>query len=618
VRRILLISSLLMRNISHQAIEPEAALLPSLLPSGAAFFDIGANKGLYTSIASHYVEPELVYAFEPQAHYIRRLQRHFPKSFIAHLALSDRTGEALLKVPRIAGVEYSTRGTLERFLEGNETGARFEKVQTETLDSFCTRMSIDSVGCMKIDVEGHELHVLEGARKTIERHHPTIIIEIEQRHHPDKDIRTIFTWITNRGYDGYFLESANHILTPLTDFDPSLYQRADNFKTSAYINNFIFLRKGAVMPKMSVEGSVYEPIEVYSPPISEKNKQLELWVASLQTYRTELTLRTFSPHNIGATLLRHPWKNQRRILCLHWTNSLYVANSSFKAYIRLLSNLIALWILKHAFRFKIIWFVHNAHGHDLTHAFLDELSRRSAANFADAIIAQQQETRAILSEKYPHKLVRYIGHNYIDAYGPRINDRQSARKRFGFTPEDIVLISLGQMRPYKRNEELIRSVRVSGNAHLKLWIVGSAGSAYVEELRQQAADDSRIKIEPRFIPDGDMPAYLAASDYALFCYDDSELTSGVLLLALSYGLPVISNRFPGAEMIVDGVNGFLYSNIAELTARLRSLSHASTTVFDPHVIINSVSGQGWEEVALCFREISRELFRGHAVRTLNL
>jgi hypothetical protein len=60
-------------------------------------------------------------------------------------------------------------------------------------------LRLEDVGLIKIDVEGAELGVLEGAGETISRCRPLMMIEIEQRHH-SRPIESVFAEILARGY----------------------------------------------------------------------------------------------------------------------------------------------------------------------------------------------------------------------------------------------------------------------------------------------------------------------------------------------------------------------------------------------------------------------------------
>ena len=95
------------------------------------------------------------------------------------------------------------------------------------------------VGFIKIDVEGHELAVIQGARRLLERDRPTLLVEIEQRH-AGRGVRESCDAIRRLGYAGFFIDWG--WLRPLAEFRPEIHQRldADGEATSAYVNNFLF------------------------------------------------------------------------------------------------------------------------------------------------------------------------------------------------------------------------------------------------------------------------------------------------------------------------------------------------------------------------------------------
>ena len=72
-----------------------------------------------------------------------------------------------------------------------------------TLDDFFAGRSLQP-NFLKIDVEGHELAVLQGARQTLKKHRPTILVECEARHRPDGDVRPVFEFLQSLGYGGSF------------------------------------------------------------------------------------------------------------------------------------------------------------------------------------------------------------------------------------------------------------------------------------------------------------------------------------------------------------------------------------------------------------------------------
>jgi FkbM family methyltransferase len=228
---------------SSSHLEPELLHLREWLDPEKAFFDVGANIGEYVYAARKYMPLEKIYAFEPQQTYVDDLRTFFPGLAVERCALSNGAGERKLKIPRIGQALYRTRGTLEDFAEPGEDGAEFEEVPVMTLDQAVEKLRTGAVGCVKIDVEGHERAVLEGASGTLERDRPTLIIEIEQRHHKEP-IEDILRWLAQRGYEGRFFDPASGELAPLNRFEAAVHQRAEELKTGAYVRNFLFTRHG--------------------------------------------------------------------------------------------------------------------------------------------------------------------------------------------------------------------------------------------------------------------------------------------------------------------------------------------------------------------------------------
>ena len=173
-----------------------------------------------------------VYAFEPNPKMFAILDAARPSNAEARqIALSDRTGMASLKVPR------SARGFSNQHasLESNWAGAMefgVVEVATARLDE----LGLEPVGFIKIDVEGHEPAVIDGAAGLIARDRPTLLVELEERH-SDRSIEASIAQVEALGYDAFVFK--NGAQRPIGEFDPQVDHR-DAVETPAYIFNFIF------------------------------------------------------------------------------------------------------------------------------------------------------------------------------------------------------------------------------------------------------------------------------------------------------------------------------------------------------------------------------------------
>lgn len=218
-------------------LEEEMSFLPLLVGQGDRVIDIGGNRGVYAYRLWRLGAK--VEVFEPNPTCLAVLQSWATGKSSVHLysvALSSCSGSANLHIPvDEAGVEHDASASIE---QSGFVQARDQLVSLATLDSY----RFENVSLIKIDVEGHEYSVIEGAGVAINASRPALLIEIEQRHN-GRPISEVFQKVLAFGYAGFFLEEGE--LRALERFDPSRHQAMDNFggPKGRYINNFLFLHQ---------------------------------------------------------------------------------------------------------------------------------------------------------------------------------------------------------------------------------------------------------------------------------------------------------------------------------------------------------------------------------------
>jgi len=225
--------------------ELELKLVPLFISKPGAVFDIGANVGEYTYVLEKTVGSQYTYSIEPVPQLSSKLRKLFPKCTVLDVALSGEEGTQRLKIPIINGDPLWSRSTLEQFSEVGETSALFEQVRAQTLDTLCDEINVKDVQFIKIDVEGHELKVLQGATRVLATSRPVLMVEVEQRHHAEP-ITALFSWMQTLGYSGLFYDAKRMSLRPVEEFSADSDQRLDLLGTASYINNFFFVKKDAV------------------------------------------------------------------------------------------------------------------------------------------------------------------------------------------------------------------------------------------------------------------------------------------------------------------------------------------------------------------------------------
>ncbi|WP_313599393.1 FkbM family methyltransferase [Epilithonimonas vandammei] len=235
------------QNLLERKVEPEFLWIKEVLEKDSVFMDVGANVGAYLYTLENHLKPENIYAFEPNQQLFKRLKRLFPKVNLLSFALSDVSTIAEFKIPVINGEKVHTRGTLQTSIkEKNEEKTILQKVEVKPLDDLVfdktqtNKLNLKNLDFIKIDVEGNEMQTLRGAKKTIEKFKPILMVEMEQRHHKE-NLWSLISEIADWGYSVNFLDRKT--LQPKLLTEEFLNQQnPDNVKNyKDYINNIIFL-----------------------------------------------------------------------------------------------------------------------------------------------------------------------------------------------------------------------------------------------------------------------------------------------------------------------------------------------------------------------------------------
>lgn len=154
--------------------------LKNFLKHGDVVLDVGANVGIHSLIMGNIVgNGGRVYAFEPHPKIFERLKNNLLLNKMYWIeainsGLSDVQGETIL-----FAFEGANQGTarLPLFPEEKVANSIQFKIKLNQIDRWIGLNQIKRLNLIKVDVEGHDLHVLEGAKNTISNFRPIIVFE---------------------------------------------------------------------------------------------------------------------------------------------------------------------------------------------------------------------------------------------------------------------------------------------------------------------------------------------------------------------------------------------------------------------------------------------------------
>lgn len=296
------------------------------------------------------------------------------------------------------------------------------------------------------------------------------------------------------------------------------------------------------------------------------------------------------------------------IVHLHWLPSFSISP-------RRLRN--TLLYVRQLFRLKkkgtaIVWTAHNLVPHETLFPGLDLWLTRIVGKLSDRVIchsaAARDEVIFRLKLADPAK-VKVIPHgHYIDSY-PNRTPRSVCREQLGLERDDVVFLFLGTIRPYKGVIELVDAFRRISAKNAKLVIAGKPNTSKLDaQLKELIQDDTRIIYHPTFVADDDMQLYFNAADIVTFPYQKS-LTSGALILAMSFGRASLAPRLPGMIDCLAETGGFFYD-----TSQRDGLFHALTTAIAQRDALSAMGNrnmeraQTWDwrsianQTAACYKE----------------
>jgi beta-1,4-mannosyltransferase len=246
------------------------------------------------------------------------------------------------------------------------------------------------------------------------------------------------------------------------------------------------------------------------------------------------------------------------ILHLHWLNQITKASTSEED----ASASVAAFLARlDAFRDAgghLVWTAHNVLPHDSRYPVADAALRQGLADRALLVHVLARGTADAVGDTYrlpPDERLVHVPHpSYVGAY-PSGPSRDQARQELGLTPDELVYAFVGAIRPYKGLDELLDAFdemcAADPGRPRRLLVAGNPdGGPAIEGALDRALAHPNVLLHARRLPPEDLAVILRATDVAVLPYRDA-LNSGVLMLALTFGLPVVAPSVAGVTELVD-------------------------------------------------------------------
>lgn len=256
-------------------------------------------------------------------------------------------------------------------------------------------------------------------------------------------------------------------------------------------------------------------------------------------------------------LIRYAAVARPRIFHILWNNKFELIDRTvLMLYYRLLGK-------------KIVFTAHNVNAakRDRRDSFLNRASLRIQYRLSDHILVHTEKMKQELSSDFgvPAGRVSVIPFGINNVIPQTQLTRTEARQRLGLDANEPAILFFGQIAPYKGLEYLVAAMAelAKGGNPPRLIIAGRAKRGHMEYWEKIRSEIDRTGIrekvieQSRFIPDGEVEVYFKAADAMIMPYTDI-FQSGVLFLAVSFGLPVIATDVGSfRECVIDGKTGFI-------------------------------------------------------------
>jgi len=542
-------------------------LWDSVIKQGDTVCDVGGHYGIYSLVAGRKVQDQgRVVAFDPIFENIQLFERNVTENgltnvSIEQVAVSDKPGKASFNM-----MNASDSGSFY-----DHPLASIKKkidVRVESIDHYFREDN--RVDVIKIDTEGNEINVLEGARKTLKKNpHAKLFIEFnpaclkKARHNPGD----IFVLLDRLGYDVFFV----------LDWDRKIVKydmKQNNWLTILDGHNYINLYCSAKDTQKSIL------LSSHSGELGGAESALLDTIKGLVARNYICNVVLPGPGRLADSLRRMPvgvvniesywWcYSGEKLDEIAKTEDYYIKNGSaihqiahtidlIRPDVVISNTLVAPWAaFASAGKRPHIWIVHE-YG-DLDHNFIFKYgykeSLRAISEYSSAVVVNSKSVLNRLKEAYPFKNITQL---YLNFPPQAIADIHPPLK----ASAALRLVIVGRVIESKGQLDVVRAVGklVKKGKQVHLVIVGGVGSQkYLAEIMTMIKKGSLADCV-EIVGYKDDPTPLVANADVAIVASNNEAFGKTTVEAMLLAKPVIGADSGGtAEIITNNKDGLLYS-----------------------------------------------------------
>jgi beta-1,4-mannosyltransferase len=247
------------------------------------------------------------------------------------------------------------------------------------------------------------------------------------------------------------------------------------------------------------------------------------------------------------------------VLHLHWTEAYTRRGNLFSQTFRWVKLLVDLEFVRSTGT-AVVWTMHNVLPHECRHPRLERYFRRGLTKRVSRLFVHGQESREAAKSVLhcPDERITVTPHgNFRSAYPPPTTEMRLDGRQ-GLATDHRVFLFFGMMRPYKGLERLVRVWQSVKPEHATLRLVGPCIDAkYETDLRNLVRNVPGATLSCKFVEGDGVTRIFAASDVVVLPFEKIQ-TSGSVILAASFGKPVIAPRLGEIPEALRGAADLLY------------------------------------------------------------